>query len=437
MPNKPYIENPEDIRLNENQELQQILGNPPNWLLRWGITCILVGMVVFLALGWLVKYPDVIPTPVTLTTVEPPIKVFAEAEGKLRELLVQNNQKVRQGDTLAILNNTARLEDVGKLDAFLFNAQNATSREELLEDEIPRNLQLGTLQVAYTRFSKNFDAYIFFLKNNKTFSKIRNLRLQIEKLEELGGALTNQLNTLQDIIDVSEKELNRNKKLKDIGSVSETELESSEITYLINKRQKDALSNEIYNNELSIMQKKRTILDMKESFRSERAAGVFSIQEDIENMRSEVERWKKAYLIQAPIDGVVSLARFRSDQQFIRKGEELLTLVPSENSSIIAKGILPVQGSGKVTIGMQANLRLLGYSYQEFGSLKCEVKEISLVPIQDGFEVELTVPNPMLTTYNKNIDFQQEMKGTANIVTEDRRILERVFDRVLSIVFND
>jgi len=46
------------------------------------------------------------------------------------------------------------------------------------------------------------------------------------------------------------------------------------------------------------------------------------------------------------------------------------------------------------------------------------------------------IPDSMVTTYGKSIPFRQEMQGTANIITEDRRILERVFDRVYNLVKN-
>jgi hypothetical protein len=49
----------------------------------------------------------------------------------------------------------------------------------------------------------------------------------------------------------------------------------------------------------------------------------------------------------------------------------------------------------------------------------------------------LEVPETLITTYNKSIPFRQEMQGTANIVTEDQRILERVFDKILSILRNE
>lgn len=40
----------------------------------------------------------------------------------------------------------------------------------------------------------------------------------------------------------------------------------------------------------------------------------------------------------------------------------------------------------------------------------------------------------LTTTYNKEIDFRQEMKGTANIITEDLRLIERFFYKLKDVL---
>lgn len=437
MPDSKYIENPDDIRLNENRELQQILGNPPGWLLHWGITFIFVGVMVFMALGWLVKYPDVIPSRIILTTEEPPIRVYAETFGKLKEFRVNDQEEVDAGAIIAVLDNPANLEDINTLDSFLTNIRNDLSELTVITKEIPRNLKLGSLQSVYADFSKSYDRHVFFLKKNRAPDKVRNLRAQIRKLQGLGESLERQLSTVQKVISLSKKEMDRNKELRKIGGVTETQIEAAEEAYLLNLRQEENLRNEMINNNLQIERTRMQIIEIKESYKDGRSSGLLTIEEDIQKMQSQVDNWKKTFLIQAPISGKVSLTKFRSTQQYISQNEELLTIVPKDMGKVIAKGMLSFVGSGKVTSDMRANIRLDGYPYQEFGSIQCEVKSISLVPQEDGFMIELIVPQPLQTTYDKTIPFQQEMQGTANIITEDRRILERIFDRILSIIFNE
>ena len=73
------------------------------------------------------------------------------------------------------------------------------------------------------------------------------------------------------------------------------------------------------------------------------------------------------------------------------------------------------------------NIRLANFPDREFGILKGEVKTISLVPDKDGnIMMDVVLPQNMMTSYKKEIPFQQEMKGSAEIITEDLRLLERI-----------
>ena len=40
------IQDPEVIRLNDEAEVQQLLGNPPGWMLQWGVTLVFIVFIV-------------------------------------------------------------------------------------------------------------------------------------------------------------------------------------------------------------------------------------------------------------------------------------------------------------------------------------------------------------------------------------------------------
>jgi hypothetical protein len=74
----------------------------------------------------------------------------------------------------------------------------------------------------------------------------------------------------------------------------------------------------------------------------------------------------------------------------------------------------------------------------EFGMLKAKVKNISLVPIttEQGifYSAEIELNDSILkTNYNKIIPFSQNMTGTAEIITDDLRLLERFLNPLRSI----
>ena len=68
------MEDYERIELR-SEEVQEILGTPPSWLVRWG-TLVIVGVLASLGvLSYVVKYPDVIMADAMITTSAPPTSV--------------------------------------------------------------------------------------------------------------------------------------------------------------------------------------------------------------------------------------------------------------------------------------------------------------------------------------------------------------------------
>lgn len=87
----------------------------------------------------------------------------------------------------------------------------------------------------------------------------------------------------------------------------------------------------------------------------------------------------------------------------------------------------PAQNSGKIKINQLVNIRLANYPDREFGIIKGSIKAISLTPDKDGnVLIDVSLPKGLKTSYQKPIVFQQEMSGTADIITEDLRLLERL-----------
>ena len=60
---------------------------------------------------------------------------------------------------------------------------------------------------------------------------------------------------------------------------------------------------------------------------------------------------------------------------------------------------------------------------------------VSEISNKEGlYIVDVTLPEKLITSYNKEIIFKQEMRGTAEIITEDLRLIERFFYQFKKIV---
>jgi HlyD family secretion protein len=104
---------------------------------------------------------------------------------------------------------------------------------------------------------------------------------------------------------------------------------------------------------------------------------------------------------------------------------------------ITGKIFLPLQGAGKVKEGHLVNVKFENYPHMEYGMVRVEITNISLVPIalgeNKGYILEVHFPNGLITNYGKDLAFGQQMQGTAEIITEDLRLLDRFLNPIRSL----
>lgn len=153
------------------------------------------------------------------------------------------------------------------------------------------------------------------------------------------------------------------------------------------------------------------------------------------NMRTELNQWIQTFAIVAPYDGKASFSKYWSIGQYVTPGEEVMTIIPVENQ-LVGKLLLPTAKSGKVKIGQKVNIKLDSYPYIEFGVVQGTVQAISMMPYEKNYLVDVTLPNGLYTNYGKNLQFSQEMPGTAEIITEDVTLFDRIYNPIRSVLVN-
>ena len=152
-------------------------------------------------------------------------------------------------------------------------------------------------------------------------------------------------------------------------------------------------------------------------------------------LKKAIKDWELKYVLQSNIEGRVSFLNFWNKNQSVQEGDLLFTIIPMNNASFLAKLKAPPQNSGKIKIGQLVNIKLENYPSSEFGVLKGTISSVSLVPDQDGFYlIDASLSDKLITSYRKEIDFKQEMKANAEIVTDDLRLIERLFYQFTKVI---
>ena len=429
------MSDPADIQLNEQYDIQELMGEPPGWLLRYGILVVAAFLLGLVALAYVVRFPDRLTAPGLVTSAQPPVRVAARTDGELAAVLVADRDTVQRGQLLLRLANPADPAAVARLADWL-SARADEPPEDWTTAPAPALRDLGELQPAYSELTQHLDELRYFLRRDKTARRIRYLRAQISELEGLAESRTRQAIILAEEVRLAARNLTRDSLLTLEGARSERELERARAAVLDGRRRLEDLRSTGFQNNIQIQELRRRVLDLQQQQGDTASDKVRTLREDYGRLRSAVAAWRTRYEVRASAAGVVALSGPLPTGRFVRAGEDLFTLLPLQPRQLLARAALPLAGAGKVRAGMTAYLRLADYPYQKYGTLTGEVYRLALLPQDDSYEVLVALPDSLVTTHGYALPFRQEMRAQITVITEDRRLLLRLFDRLYSLVKN-
>jgi multidrug resistance efflux pump len=422
----------ENIELR-SEEVQEILTRVPHWMIRWGNVLFLGLILLLLFISWFVKYPDIIPSGATITTSIPPQKEYAKTSGKLDAIFISDNDQVNSSQPLAVIENSANYEDVFLLksvtDTITFDKNNFS----FPIDSLPI-LFLGDIETQFALFENNYIQYVLNKELKPYANETLANRYSITELNTRLNSLKSQRELNRTELEIKRKELQRNQRLYEKGVISAQDFESKQLEYAQAERN-------FKNFETSISQLKESISNANKTKKGteitqtrEELLMLKNVIQSFSQLKKAIKDWENTYVLKSAIKGRVSFLNYYNTNQTVNNGDLVFTIIPIENSSYIAKLKTPSQNSGKIKIGQNVNLKIDNYPDAEFGILNGTVKNVSAVPDQEGlYYVDVVLPETLITSYNKEIDFKQEMTGKAEIITEDLRLIERFFYRLRGI----
>lgn len=418
-----------DYLESRSQPVREIIGREPNWIVRWGITVVFITVGFLLLATWIIKYPEIITTRITITTSNPPIKVVSRTSGKIVSFFVGENDTVDAGQTLALLENTARYEDIGALARRLEEFQGFMLEPlAYLELSWNKNAALGDLQPAYTHFLRDFFNFTAFAGEDSYRQRMAAISAQIRNYRKLNQKLESQVQILNRELELALKTYQKNQRLRERDLISEDDLASVESQFLQKKFGLERAESSIIENQIQLEHLRRELLEIQQRERDDQRQLLIDAQSSYKTLVSELSSWEQLYLLKSPARGRISFFKFWSDNQYVREGEEVMTVVPELNP-LVGRISIPQRGSGKVVRGQTVNIKLDSYPHREYGMVKGVVDSISPVARQEGYLINVSLPEGLTTHYGKALEFKYQMQGTAVIVTRDMRLIERIFNQ--------
>ncbi|PIE86820.1 MAG: HlyD family secretion protein [Bacteroidetes bacterium] len=418
------MEREEDIELR-SEEVEEILTRPPRWMIRWGSVVVLLLLLLVLVFSYFIKYPDLVSTQIVITTQTPPEKLIARSSGRIEKIFVQNQEVVEPGTPLAVIANTAAYEDVFQLKRCL-----DTLDADHLNFPYERFgvLSLGPIQEAYTAFELDYVAYDLNRELNPYSIERSAQNKEGSQLQERYDLLLEQFELEQEELKIRKAALARDKALFEKGVISLVTWEGKKLEYL-------QASKNLKNLQTQLSQTQSSINELNSSSSTSRVNETMddvnrtrNVFRSLAQLKKTIQDWELNYVISASVAGKVSFMKVWVENQTIASGEQVFTVVPSDGLDYIGKVKASGNKAGKIKVGQKVNVRLVNYPAREFGILVGEVRSISLTPDHEGnILIDVSFPNGIQTSYDEKIEFQQEMTGSADIVTEDLRLIERFF----------
>jgi multidrug efflux pump subunit AcrA (membrane-fusion protein) len=420
-------EDKNDIVLR-TEEIDEILTSTPKWILRWGLSVIFILIATAVILSYFIKYPDILTADITLTTLNPPVNLIAKNNGKLTHLLAANHSGIKAGQTIAVIENTANYKDV----LYLAEKGNQVLEQIRVSDSIPKitikdSLKTGELTPYYLTLLKSIKDLNLYKELKPYTRQITLLQKDLISYKDLLVKYRKQENINNEQLTLAETDYNRDKALYDGKAISAREFDNKKREYLAALNSNEVTKITISNTLIQVNAIEKSILQLQLQDYQEQTKLRNEFQQNLKVLLAEISKWKQLYLIESPVDGRISFFNIWAINQDIKTGDELFSIIPLKKQQYIGKCILPVLNSGKLEVGQHVNIKLDNYPYNENGMLLGTITNISEVPNKDTYAIDVKLNNGLMTSYNKELVYKEEMKGKADIVTKNVSVMGRIF----------
>jgi multidrug efflux pump subunit AcrA (membrane-fusion protein) len=416
-----------------SDEVADIINYKPGWVIRRGNFIFLLVLSVLALLTFIIRYPDVVKASVRIAALNAPKMLTANTEGRLEKLFVTNGQQVKKGQQLAYLQSIAKHEQVIELQKWIVATEpfiDAGNIEILLSNPLPVLHELGELQAAYQDFQNNMLETKEVLWNGYYQKKKRALEADLQFAHLLKQKLENQAGLQQEDLLLQKIEYNANEKLADEKVIAPLEFNREKSKLLGKKQSLELMSTQLINNDVTQHDKNKELLDLQKFVYDQKQ----KYRSELLKLKSRTAEWQQKFIVTAPEDGKLEFTSFIQENQLLSNGQELFFVQP--NSSLYYAEMKAGQNNlGKIKTGQKVFIRLEGYPSEEFGYVNGKITYISNMPnARDSFLVRVELPGGLRTNYNKDIFFRNGLSASAEIMTDEKRLADKLFGRLKNVL---
>lgn len=419
------------------------------------------------ALSSWVKYNVIVKAAGTVRPIGDVRVVQSDMEGTIKNIFVKENQNVRKGSALAMLD-TEQLQ--------IKKSQLLGDIQQGMLQLFQINAQIKTLDTQITAESKVIERSV----SAATEDLERNKRLYIEQRSTTNNEflaaqadLQKAYSSLQKAkadLDFATVDSERYQQLSQAGAIGKREFEQKKLVVMQTKSivetEKKAIEiakAKLASAKAALNPSKAAVAIARGKITQEKARGESTIatlnkekqaliQRQVE-MQNQINQSNQKLLqlnnslknsiIRATSDGIILKLNLRNPGQVVRAGESIAEIVP-DNAPLLIKANIPTAEIRKVAIGQKVQLRVDACPYPDYGTLKGNVNAISpdaITPQTNNvggaissaashFEVTIEPENPSFGNNGRQCVIQAGMDAKADIISKEETALQFILNKV-------
>jgi HlyD family type I secretion membrane fusion protein len=356
--------------------------------------------------------------------------VQASTEGTIKSLLVKENQVVKQGDAIAILD----------------NSQLQTKKSQLQGNIQNNQLQLSQIAAQISALDSQQKAEWNLMNRNIAVSQAdlgRNQRDYQEKQVTTKA----EVQEAQASLDLARAQMNQYQQLANTGAIAQLQIKEKEEAF-------KAAQARLQRAKAMLNPSAAPVVIANERIAQERATGESTLatlnkegktliqrQIEIQNqLNSDTRELKQIGMelqksvIRAPASGTILKLELRNASQVVRAAEPIAQIAPS-NTPIIVKARVAAQDIGKVAVGQKVQMRVSAYPYPDYGTLIGKVSAIApdaIAPesnnanapaVAPSYEVTIQPEKTNLLKGDRPYPIQPGMEIAAEIISREETVL--------------
>ena len=412
------------------EEVQEIIGSVPSWIIRWGITVVILIIALFVVFSAFIQYPEIVRAPLKINSSNAPKSVLAKQNGKLSAILVREGQTVSKHQRLAFFESTANVNDILSVSTLLHRIRSSMVTSDSFQvDKIPSDLRLGEIQGNYQSFFQDYIAYVSTLKNGYYKKQIKYLLSEAENAKKVGRQIQKQREIQVREYANIELDYAAYKQLHQKKVISSSEFRQKENMYFSAAapiQQSDAA---ILNNNSLVRSRQREAEVLSNQALEQKAKFLQALSQFL----AVCDRWLSEYTLSSPIDGKVTFAGIIQLNQNVSANQEVFVISP-EKTDYFGVVQIPQFNMGKIHKGQTVMIKMHSFPYEQYGIVQGELEYISDAAFKDSvFIAKVKINGSDNLEKRSRMLYKNGMSGDAEIITQKSSILERLLRNLIKI----